>query len=70
MDHRDGYMKVRDYKMAADEENEKKGEVWDTFAVIFQKAKALMEDPFATIFGVFVPKEQNSGDDSLSRPRR
>jgi hypothetical protein len=24
MDHRDGYMKIRDYKMAADEENEKK----------------------------------------------
>jgi hypothetical protein len=65
-DCKDDYIKVRDYKMTADEENEKKGEVWDKFAVILRKAKALINDPFATIFGVFVPREQNNKANSLS----
>jgi hypothetical protein len=55
----DGFIKVRDYT--------KKGKAGDKFAAILEKAKALMDDPSATISGVFVPREQNGVADILSR---
>jgi hypothetical protein len=50
-------MKVRDYNMAVT----KKGKARDKFAVILQKAKALMDDPSATIFGVLFQESKTAG---------